>query len=500
MHVSTQTVFPTVLMSRVDFTRTTNGGVSTTTVTAGPTGGANNGIFTIAQPPPAGASLVGAVSTAPGSILVAGTQLALTASSLGPSLGLAASDFGLWIIGDQVALPLPPTSVATFSAYGGAISPYMVQPYPAYASPAVVPILDLVLSGGSISGNSFTATATSPSFAGAATQSIKGSFFGNSAEEITGTFTITDPTPGVARIFIGSFGLKKNPPETFVASGGPTLRVSTQSIIPTVLMSELDFVSSESRGLTTSVVTAGPNGTTFNGVFTLGKPPSGSPPAAGGSMIGAIATQATLPPGTITTSGAITVAGEALQMNSIRLGSFVGLTAADFGLWIVEDVVAAPAPPNAYTTFGAFAGGALPTVSMPTTGTVTFNGKMAGELAIMATGGSDDANGDVNLVVDFATGSVTGSISNIATTQGLSTLVPYAPNQFLDMTIIGNGVISGNTFTATVTSPSIPSATITTIKGKFFGSSANELVGTFVLSDPSPGPGMTFIGAFGAKP
>ncbi|HEX5361161.1 MAG TPA: transferrin-binding protein-like solute binding protein, partial [Fluviicoccus sp.] len=194
-----------------------------------------------------------------------------------------------------------------------------------------------------------------------------------------------------------------------------------------------------------------------------------------------------------------------LAMTSLRLAGSVGLTAADFGVWTIRDVLAAPMPANAITTYGAFAGGTALPGSLPGSGTVVFNGSMAGVIATTTVGGSDDATGTVSLTVDFAAGTVTGSISSIATTPGVSTLTPYsvyAPaidNPFRDMVISG-GVISGNSFTATVTSPTIPSATHTTLRGTFYGTGANELAGTFVLSDPSPGPGKTFIGAFGAKP
>lgn len=549
LHVSTQAAFPTVLMTPVDFTRTASGGVATSTVTAGPGGTAQNGIFTLGNPAPNGATLVGAVATQPGTITVGGGPLAMTSTSLAATVGLTASDFGMWTIRDQVPAPLPANSVATYSAYAGGTQPTATMPstgaasytgrmtgvvakttvggsddvsgvallnvdfaagtisgtlpalltapgvttvvaYPGYAASADVPIRDIVLSGGVISGNSFTATASSPSFAGAATQTIKGRFYGTNADEITGTFTISDPTPGPARIFIGSFGLKKNAPDLFISSGGPTLRVSTVAIIPTVLMNGVDFTSSTAGGVTTSTVTAGPNGTPNNGVFTLGNPPPN-----GASLVGAIATQ----PGTIL------VAGTPLAMTSIRLAGSVGLTAADFGVWTIRDVLAAPMPANAITTYGAFAGGtALPT-GMPGSGTVVFNGSMAGVVSTTTVGGSDDATGTVSLTVDFAAGTVSGSISSILTTPGVSTLTPYtvyAPaidNPFRDMVISG-GVISGNSFTATVTSPTIPSATNTTLRGTFYGTGANELAGTFVLSDPSSGPGKIFIGAFGAKP
>jgi len=179
------------------------------------------------------------------------------------------------------------TISGTIAAITTAPGASTVQAYSAYAASTDVPIHDIVLSSGVISGNTFTATATSPSFAGAAPQTITGKFYGASADEITGTFTISDITPGIARIFIGSFGLKKNPPNLFVATGGPTLRVSTVTIIPTVLMSPVDFISSTISGVTTSTVTSGPPGIPNDGVFTLG-----NPPAAGASLIGAIATAA----------------------------------------------------------------------------------------------------------------------------------------------------------------------------------------------------------------
>lgn len=549
LHVSTQAAFPTVLMTPVDFTSTTSGGVTTSTVSAGPGGTSQNGIFTAVNPAPNGATLVGAVATQPGTILVAGTPLAMTSGSQASTVGLTVSDFGMWTLRDQVPAPLPANSVATYSAYAGGTQLTTAMPitglasytgrmtgvvakttvggsddvsgvallnvdfaagtisgtlpalltapgvttvvaYPGYAASADVPIRDIVLSGGVISGNSFTATATSPSFSGAASQTIKGQFYGTNADEITGTFTISDVTPGPARIFIGSFGLKKNAADLFIGSGGPTLRVSTVGIIPTVLMSPVNFTSSTTGGVTTSTVTAGPNGTPNNGVFTLANPPPN-----GASLVGAIATQ----PGTIL------VAGTPLAMTSIRLAGSLGLTAADFGVWTIRDVLAAPMPANAITTYGVFAGGTALPGSMPGSGTVVYTGSMAGVISTTTVGGSDDAGGTVTLSVNFAAGTVSGSISSILTTPGVSTLTPYsayAPaidNPFRDMVISG-GVISGNSFTATVSSPTIPAATNTTIRGTFYGATATELAGTFVLSDPSPGPGKIFIGAFGAKP
>ena len=66
----------------------------------------------------------------------------------------------------------------------------------------------------------------------------------------------------------------------------------------------------------------------------------------------------------------------------------------------------------------------------------------------------------------------------------------------------GTGIITGNSFSATVTTPSIANATITTMTGNFYGATANEVAGTFTISVPTPGgtgPGLILIGSFGAK-
>jgi hypothetical protein len=68
--------------------------------------------------------------------------------------------------------------------------------------------------------------------------------------------------------------------------------------------------------------------------------------------------------------------------------------------------------------------------------------------------------------------------------------------------MLSNGTITGNSFSATVTTLSIPGATTMTMKGNFYGATANEVAGTFTISVPTPGgtgPGLILIGSFGAK-
>jgi len=127
IHVSTQAAFPTVRMAPIDFTSTTSGGVTTATVSAGPSGGGNNSIFTLPNPPSAGTTLIGAVATQPGTINVSGSPLQMTSSSLAGAVGLSASDFGVWAIWDQVAAS-PANAVITYSAYAGGTQLTPVMP------------------------------------------------------------------------------------------------------------------------------------------------------------------------------------------------------------------------------------------------------------------------------------------------------------------------------------------------------------------------------------
>lgn len=293
-------------------------------------------------------------------------------------------------------------------------------------------------------------------------------------------------------------GAEKGCPKcTFWSSAAPTLQVSTQAIIPTVLQTAISFNSSINGNSGIANVTAGPNGVTNNGVFTLANPTPGA------TLVGALAT--------LSSSIQLVSGLPALSMTATSLGSSVGLASADFGVWAITNALAAPLPTNSVITYSTFAGGTLLTPSMPTTGTVTYTGKMAGVLADTPVGGSDDVAGTVTLNINFAAGTISGTLSGILTTAGTSTVSPYvtyAPIQVPALTVpvtnitLSTGTITGNSFSATVTTPTIVAPTITSMKGNFYGLTANEVAGTFTISVPSlgtPGPGLSLIGSFGAK-
>ena len=329
-------------------------------------------------------------------------------------------------------------------------------------------------------------------------------------DQLNRTFTVNlEAGANVTCTFIN---VKTTP--TFTA-GGPTLQVSTQAMIPTVLQTATAFTSTGSGNSGTATVTAGPTGATNNGIYTLA---SFANPYPVFPLVGAVAT---LP------SSIVLSSGTALPMTSSSLGGTAGLTLADFGMWAITNAVPPPLPPNSVITYSAYAGGAQPTATMPTISSKTYTGKMTGVVAHMPIGGSDDVSGMVSLTVNYAsgTGTISGSLGlmpGITTAAGASTVTPcnwpvsaaqctYAAYRswaglswpFSDVSIsIGTGNVTGSSFSATVTTPDIASATITTMTGNFYGANADEIAGTFTISVPSlgsPGPGMILIGSFGAK-
>lgn len=276
-------------------------------------------------------------------------------------------------------------------------------------------------------------------------------------------------------------------PGPFLSINAPTLQVSTVAIVPTVLQTSTSFYSTtnSNTGVITATVIAGPAGVASDGIFTLANPYPGD------TLVGAVAT---LPSSVLLASGI-----PALSMTGTSLASLVGLTSADFGVWAITNALASPMPANSVITYSAFAGGTLLTATMPTIGTKTYTGKLTGVLANTPVGGSDNVSGDVSLTVDFASGTINGLFTAITNVAGASTLpgTTAFSGTFADIPLSG-GTISGNSLSATVTTPSITGATTTTLKGNFYGSSANELAGTFTISVPT-GPGLKLIGSFGAK-
>lgn len=177
-----------------------------------------------------------------------------------------------------------------------------------------------------------------------------------------------------------------------------------------------------------------------------------------------------------------------------------GLQYSTFGVWSM-------APLNVSTktktwTFGGYAGGDNFTMTMPTTGSATYTGRVDGLLDVANNNTRYNLNGNLNLTANFATSAITGSMTGMAA----YAQVGNSTSWFNDVALAGT--ISGNAFTGTTTAGALPAGvnaaanvaaiavgTVGTTSGHFYGPAANEVTGLWGMS----GGGVTVVGAFGAK-
>jgi hypothetical protein len=160
-----------------------------------------------------------------------------------------------------------------------------------------------------------------------------------------------------------------------------------------------------------------------------------------------------------------------------QLAAGQGLTSSAYGLWAAT--LGSPAG-----NMGAFAfGNQTPAASVPTSGSATFSGFTIG-MGGAADGHSIfDLKGNVQIIANFASQSVTTNLTNInASTYGAQTSVP-------DLT--GTSPMTGNAYAGPISGGGLAG----TINGNFFGSAAQETAGVWQAS----GGGNAWIGSFGAK-
>ncbi len=292
-------------------------------------------------------------------------------------------------------------------------------------------------------------------------------------------------------------------PLPFHSNFAPTLSVSTQDIVPTLQMTDISFNSTTTNSVTTANIIAGPTGVntlpsgTWDGLLTTTVP---APP--GESIVNAVATS---PSSLLLASGppALTISVKSCGGTSggtpCPSTSLVTLTSSDFGMSaIINDVTPLSGSLIGDMTYSAFAGGTLPTTAVQT-GIRTYTGKMIGVLADEPKGGGDDVAGNVTLNVNFNTNTITGSVNNISTTAGQSTIPQYFPFYTSGTISFTAGVIVGNSFSGTATASAIVSSpTTTAVRGDFYGVNGNEVTGTFKISVPNTtNPGRFLIGSFG---
>ena len=133
---------------------------------------------------------------------------------------------------------------------------------------------------------------------------------------------------------------------------------------------------------------------------------------------------------------------------------------------------------------------------MPATGTATYTGNITG-LAINTSTFGTIQSGAVSLSVDFASKTVTGSVTNIVT-EGLDDTAPTGTMSNINLT----GSIAGTSFTLTATGAAAAAGNTVNIAGSsgtfggtFFGPNAAEIASSSTMT----ASGITVLAAFGAR-
>ena len=165
---------------------------------------------------------------------------------------------------------------------------------------------------------------------------------------------------------------------------------------------------------------------------------------------------------------------------------------------------------------GVFAGGfGTPAADVPVAGTATYsgNGTAGGGVSALyfvpsGTGSisTGSLNGSVALSVNFSTGAVSGTLSNMTATPGDGGAA--TPWNTVNLSASINRLATNASFTGTTSTGDAPagagsagfsSAATGGLSGAFFGPGGIEAGGSFTLTDPNAaGGGKTAFGSFGA--
>jgi hypothetical protein len=176
--------------------------------------------------------------------------------------------------------------------------------------------------------------------------------------------------------------------------------------------------------------------------------------------------------------------GQDAQVALVANPNALGWNYQSFGVW---NTATATGGAMHASSFGA----PTPASAVPTSGTATFTGKLAG-LYISPGGQGSTAAADLSVRADFRTRSLDFRSSGTVTTRDLRTPV-VAPGLNLAGTLTyqpGSSAFSGTLGNAAGTMSG-------TTSGKFYGPAAQELGG--VLNLRAPGSAEAFTGAYGAK-
>ncbi len=364
---------------------------------------------------------------------------------------------------------------------------------------------DIVLSAGVINGTRFSGSAAPVAATPSttldltnATGQFGGSFYGPGAHEAGGSFSLSSSEAGID--VIAAFGAGTATPqaslptllagypiffvphaglEIFSTEGGyPNLRIQSnpaaamETAVDGFVLDLLEPTPRDASGKTAdsrkATVTAP---MTFQMSYPAGRV---------GSCVGTC-TETTYPPETVTVT--------------LSAGKASALSYATYGVWDQETA-------TDLLSFGAFAGGVqTPVAQVPSTGTATYIGNVAGAAFNLPTSASSVTSvaftGTATFNADFAQHAVTGAFTGLSATNRQS---GAALGTMSDIALSA-GNIAGAAFTgsaaAMATSGSVVNLNGMTGRfgGEFFGPNAAEVAGTAALA----GNGASLIAAFGAK-
>ncbi len=200
---------------------------------------------------------------------------------------------------------------------------------------------------------------------------------------------------------------------------------------------------------------------------------------------------------------------------NLNLLSNLGLNYTELGNWSISQYPLSG--PNAQMVantenLGFFVYGyQTPPASVPTTGSATYSGtgNVSGFVAIQGAAtpaGLSDISGDGSLTANFATGAITGSLTNMtATPVNGGATIPWnsvSLSGSISTAVFNGAVYTNNVFsgtTAVASAPgnaaSLPASATGVFGGGFYGPTANEVGVSWTLRD---GTGSFATGVFGA--
>jgi hypothetical protein len=369
---------------------------------------------------------------------------------------------------------------------------------------------------GSTSTSGAPAGAGAAGFSSAATGYAVGGFFGPNADEVGGTWSLTEPgAAGGGKTAFGAFGATSTGCSGCSNSGGTSSGGTTSGV----------SITAPGLGLATF------SGTNLGTNFTNNLPPAGSALPLGGSTVITTPTSvASFSAGQITatwrgtvTSGGLTwpvidLSIPSLSLNATNLqgdgtiltladggkvnAKFSGLTYTLLGGWSYK-------PANGNTSYigQVVTGYGTAPASVPTSGSATYTGTggvvgayfvPSGTTAIQA----GTLNGDVTLNVSFANNTASGSFTNMMATPVGGTATPWntvtLTNQSMTRGTSAVTFLSSASTTTNTGAAGFSAAATGAANGTFYGPTAQEVGGTWFLNETAGG-GKAAFGTFGAK-